>query len=399
MFEFGFKRKLFLRIFSVIMTVSFFCIMGFSNCFAISDYDRAMIFSEYVIDDLNNSKLNLDESLKVDSSKFSTCFKEVRVYDEKKQLTKDNIVEQEVYKDIKKTVDKLVSGIDENDNVKKASAIYEWIAKNIKYDHYSEKFSKSEEIATQSAFCTFKYKKAICDGFSQLLQMMMRLAGIPCKYVLSISQKNNNTNQAGNHAFNVIYLNDGQRTGWTLLDSTWASCALHDENKQGDDSEILNKFFPALDKNKSLKESNTSIMSMESHKIKHIGDDYSINQSEKFGDDEILMSSYIGDLRLMYIPGKLKSFNGFCIKISNELSKFNIPIFFKYEKYRFYTALEVIVEGNVEIDFNKCDKDILDDIKDKLNFDRSNKYKFDQKDNNIVVDKTSGKEVFNFSKI
>ncbi len=400
MFEFGFKRKLFLRVFSVIMTVSLFCNIGFSNCFAISDYDRAMMFSEYVIDNLNNSKLDLDESLKVDSSEFSTCFTEVRVYDDdKKQLIKDNIVEQEVYKDIKETVDKLVSGIDKKSDTEKAAAIYGWVAKNIKYDYYSEKLSKSEEMATQSAFCAFKYKKAICDGFSRLLQMMMRLAGIPCKYVLSILHKNQKTNEVSNHAFNVIYLNDGERTGWTLLDSTWASCALHDENKKDDDGEILNKFFPALDKNKSLKESNMSIMSMRSHKIKYIGDDYYTNQAEEFGDDKILMSSYIGNLKLDYIPGPLTRDNGFCIKIPNELSKFNIPICFNYQEIRFDTALEVIVEGNVEIDFNKCDKEILVDIKNKLNFDGSNKYKFDEENNNRVLDKNSGNLVFDFSKI
>lgn len=403
MFEFGFKRKLLLRIFSVIMTVALFCNIGFSNCFAINeqlDNYRAMIFSEYVIDKLDNSELNLTESLKVDSSNFSTYSKEVCVYNgEKKQLIKDNIIESEVYKDIKKTVDKLVAGIDENDTLKKAAAIYEWVAKNIKYDHYSEKFSKSEKMATQNAFCAFKYKKAICIGFSQLLQMMMRLAGIPCKNVVSILQKNKKTNKVGNHAFNVIYLNDRQRSGWTLLDSTWASCALHDENKKNDDSKILNKFFPALDNNKSFKKSNTSIMSMRSHKIQHIGDDYSIKQSEKFGDDEILMCSYIGNLRLMYIPGQLKRSNGYSIEISDGLSRFDVPIFFKYEENRFYTAPEIIVEGNVEIDFNKCDKDMLDDIKDKLNFDESNRYKFDEKDKNIIVDRKSGEEVFNFRTI
>lgn len=400
MFELSFKRKLLLRVFSVIMTVSLFCNIGFSNVIAISDYDRVMTFSEYVLDRLNSSKLDLYESLKVDSTEFSTCFKEVRVYDDdKKQLIEDNIVEKEVYKDIKETVDKLVSGIDKKSDTEKAAAIYGWVAKNIQYDYYSEKVSKSEEMATQSAFCAFKYKKAICDGFSRLLQMMMRLAGIPCKYVLSILQKNDTTNQVGNHAFNVIYLNDGQRTGWTLLDSTWASCALHDKNKQDDDSEILNKFFPALDKNKSLKESNTSIMNMKSHKIQHIGDDYSIKQSEKFGDDEILMCSYIGNLRLMYIPGRLKRSNGYSIEISDGLSKFDVPIFFKYEQNRFYTSSEIIVEGNVEIDFNKCDKNILDDIKDKLNFDGSNKYKFDEKDNNRVLDKNSGNLVFDFSTV
>lgn len=34
----------------------------------------------------------------------------------KKQLIKDNIIEQEIYKDTQKTVDKLVTEIDDNDN-------------------------------------------------------------------------------------------------------------------------------------------------------------------------------------------------------------------------------------------------------------------------------------------
>lgn len=87
-FEFSFKRKVLLRVFSIIMAVSLFGNIGFSNCFAISDYDRAMIFSEYVIDKLNNSKLNLTESLKVDSSKFSAYFKEGCVYDDEKTINK-----------------------------------------------------------------------------------------------------------------------------------------------------------------------------------------------------------------------------------------------------------------------------------------------------------------------
>ena len=101
----------------------------------------------------------------------------------------------------------------------------------------------------------------------------------------------------------------------------------------------------------------------------------------------------------MYIPGQLKRSNGYSIEISDGLSRFDVPIFFKYEENRFYTATEIIVEGNVEIDFNKCDKDILDDIKDKLNFDESNRYKFDEKDKNIIVDRKSGEEVFNFRTI
>ena len=59
---------------------------------------------------------------------------------------------------------------------------------------------------------------------------------------------------------------------------------------------------------------------------------------------------------------------------------------------------EIKVEGNVEIDFNESKSDILKEIKDKLNFEKSNKYKFDEKDKNKVLDKVTDKEVFDFSK-
>lgn len=98
----------------------------------------------------------------------------------------------------------------------------------------------------------------------------------------------------------------------------------------------------------------------------------------------------------MYIPGQLKRSNGYSIEIFDGLARFDVPIFFEYEENRFYMEPAIIVQGNVKIDFNKCYKNILDDIKNKFNFGGSNKYKFDK---NIVVDKISGKEVFNFSNI
>lgn len=437
MFEFYFKRKVLLKIVSIIMTVSLFLTMGFSNCLAISDYDRAMLYSEYVIDQLD--KVDLGESLKIDTSEISIYPKKVYKYDDKKiinknetkELIEDEIIEQDVYKEIEKTVKDLTSENNKND-LDKAAAIYEWVSQNVEFDYDTERLSAK---ATQSPFCAFRYKKAVCSGFSKLLRMMMRLAGIPCRFVLGISVKDKDTGKVEHHSYNAVYLKNEERNGWTLLDSSWASCCLHDKNKKDSDSEILEKFFPALDKNKSLKKSNSSIISMRGHQIRCVKDDCFIDQSESFGTGAILMSSYIGNLRLWYIPptpaesdlysdsddedsdekitdeSTLSSDNEkilvnqktskqkYNITIFNEISQFKTPIFFKGPELAFQIAKKVFVEGNVEIDFKACDKEILREINNKLDFTRSNKYKFDENNKNIVVDKTSGKEVFNFSKI
>lgn len=414
MFEFYFKRKVLLKIVSITMTVSLFLTMGFSNCLAVYD-DVAMIYGEYVIDQLE--EISLGESIEINSDQFWSTPIPVRRYDDKpitnKKLIDDEIIERDVYKDIENTVEKLMSTLDEKTDIKKAAVIYEWVARNIKYDYDSANLSKA---ATQNAFCAFKYNKSMCDGFSKLLQIMMHLAGVRCKIVMSHPK---NSKMSSGHAFNAIYLKDGKRTGWTLLDSTWASCGIHDKNKKNDDREILKRFFPALDKNRSLKESNKSIMCMDSHQVKCIKDDIGVDgHAENFGKDAIMMSLYVGHLRLMYIPhdyqvpietagdsdddesaNEPKIYKGYIIKISDELSKFKTPIFFRNKKENFKMAETVVVDGNVEIDFDECDKKILREIKDKLDFTRSNKYEFDENNKNIVVDKTSRKEVFNFSKI
>lgn len=379
----------------------------------------------------------LDRKTKISTEIYSRIFDEnicnyektISRYDDSHNLIEDIICERDVYDDIKKTVYSLIYGIDESNEFEKASVIYKWVAENINYDHDSEKFS---EMATQNVFCTFKYKKAVCSGYACLLQMMMKLANIPCGYVSSIANlktssqnkelnvdiKNNGENKAS-HAFNVIYLKDGtdNRTGWTLIDSTWASNKLHYPNSQIDKNKIFEEFFPALNKNKSFKSANDILMNMKDHQIKCVKcDSNNLEYSVCYGDDKICMTSDGLNFKLMYVPagpkisdiesdseseneddvGALKS--KYTIAISNELSKFKVPVFFYDNLQAFKYATKVIVEGDVEIDFKESKKAILDEIKDILSFEKSNKYKFDEKDSNKVLDKVTGKEVFDFSK-
>ncbi len=426
MFGFNLKRKLW-KILVFITTFLVFANMSLMNCFANPDDTAASMFSEYVIEQFDQiTKKSKGSYVEIFDDDICNYEKTIFRYDDRHSLIEDSICEREVYNDIKKTVDSLISKIDKSNDLEKASVIYKWVAENINYDHDSQELP---EMATQNAFCAFKYKKAVCAGYSCLLQMMMKLANIPCGYVSSIANsKTNRQNKELNvdiknyekdrvaHAFNVIYLKDetNQRTGWTLIDSTWASDKLHQPNSLKDKNEIFEKFFPALNKNTSFKDANEILINMKDHKIKCIKCNSDIlNCSVSYGNDNIWMTSDESNLKLMYIPWgpqismdsddedieeEIKSSNEYKIIITEDLSKFKVPIFFYKNEEAFNYAKEVIIEGNVEIDFNESKSNILKEIKDKLNFEKSNKYKFDEKDKNKILDKVTGEEVFDFSK-
>lgn len=407
--------------------------MGFSTCFANQDNIAASIFSEYVMEELDQrTKTGTDAYVRIFDENICNYKKTILRYDDNHNLIEDSICERSTYDDIKKTVENLMSKTDKSNDLEKASAIYKWIAENIRYDYDSENFLT---MATQDAFCAFKYKKAVCAGYACLLQIMMKMANIPCGYVSSIANsktnsqnkelnvdiKNDGQNKAS-HAFNVVYLKDGteQRTGWTLIDSTWASNGLCQSNGQNNVNKILETFFPALNKKTSFKSANYSIMNMRDHQIKCVKcNSNNLDYSVDYGDDKIWMTSDELNLKLMYIPRgpqmsiddmesddsddeeidkEIKSKKEYKIIIPGNLSKFKIPIFFSDNLEKFQLATTVFIEGDVELDFNESKNDILDEIKDKLNFEKSNKYKFDEKDKNKVLDKVTGKEIFDFSK-
>ena len=103
-----------------------------------------------------------------------------------------------------------------------AKAIYRWVAKNI---HFSQggfsMYNYQTSLAPQDAFFVFATRRAVCEGYSRLTQLMMNMADIPCVYLGSIMGRGENCG----HAFNAVYLDDGitQRRGWTLIDTTWGA--------------------------------------------------------------------------------------------------------------------------------------------------------------------------------
>lgn len=112
---------------------------------------------------------------------------------------------EEEEKEIKSFLDENIIK-DEKDDYQKAKRIYEWIMKNIKYA------SPQDQNIGLKPYDVFKYKVAVCGGYSNLYKAMLNLVGIPSVLVTG------NTS-AGAHEWNMVYV-DGK---WFFSDSTWGS--------------------------------------------------------------------------------------------------------------------------------------------------------------------------------
>lgn len=106
------------------------------------------------------------------------------------------------YEEIGTLVDELVK--DATTEKDKMQAIYGWITKNVKYDNKGEN-------KEQSAYYTYKYHVANCQGYSNLMNTMCHWAGLNCFNV-------NGFVTAGKlgHAWNYVRA-DGK---WYVMDST-----------------------------------------------------------------------------------------------------------------------------------------------------------------------------------
>lgn len=95
---------------------------------------------------------------------------------------------------------------DEKDDYRKAKKIYEWITKNIRYAR------PQDQNVGLRPYDVFKYKVAVCGGYSNLYKAMLNLAGIPAILVTGDTT-------SGAHAWNMLYT-DGK---WFFSDSTWGT--------------------------------------------------------------------------------------------------------------------------------------------------------------------------------
>jgi len=111
---------------------------------------------------------------------------------------------------VKKAVE-LTKGTD--DIAQKAKILWDYMAKNHKYDY--KKLSSIRSGYVPSVDATYRDKTGICYDFSSLFAAMLRSQGIPAKLVKGYAPKYAN----GYHAWNEVY--DAKIQQWVVIDSTY----------------------------------------------------------------------------------------------------------------------------------------------------------------------------------
>ncbi len=109
----------------------------------------------------------------------------------------------------------------------RARAYYTWIALNISYDveHMKELdlmqlFSVSGETsANQKGLAVIKNKKAVCEGYSNLMVDLCTASSIPCFMVCGNTKTPSGDIPQILHAWNVLRID----SAWVMLDITWSS--------------------------------------------------------------------------------------------------------------------------------------------------------------------------------
>ncbi len=127
----------------------------------------------------------------------------------------------------------------------RARAYYTWIALNISYDveHLNELnlmqiFSINNIISTgQKSLDVLKSKKAVCEGYSNLMVDFCKASSIPCFLVCGYVKTPEGNIPEMLHAWNVLRVD----SAWALLDITWSSGYLNQENKYV--KRFSNKYF------------------------------------------------------------------------------------------------------------------------------------------------------------
>lgn len=118
-------------------------------------------------------------------------------------------------------------------DLEKTRCIYQWIIRNITYDHKA--FKKGNKRVNRNIDDILKRKKAICWGYASLFKAMCAEVDLPCEIIsgygrTSLIEKVDL--ERPNHAWNSVKID----SSWFLLDATW------DSGVQGKESDFKNQF-------------------------------------------------------------------------------------------------------------------------------------------------------------
>lgn len=136
---------------------------------------------------------------------------------------------------------KITEGL--TDDYSKALKVHDWIARNIYYDYDAY---NTKQYGALTAIDVYNSKRTVCAGYADLYKELMRILGIPCKYVSGIalnegvfSDWSDYADNKINHAWNEVYA-DGR---WIVLDVTWDSPNKYVNGVKSTKGEVLHTYF------------------------------------------------------------------------------------------------------------------------------------------------------------
>ncbi|MDA3894137.1 MAG: hypothetical protein PF517_20955 [Salinivirgaceae bacterium] len=124
-------------------------------------------------------------------------------------------------KSAQKTVETLANYLNEGatSDLEKVRAYYVWLTHNIVYD--TKTFFSNNPNPKTSAADALKYKRAICQGYSELFKALCDYSNIPCVLISGYSKgygySPNKKITNADHAWNVVFVENK----WQLIDATW----------------------------------------------------------------------------------------------------------------------------------------------------------------------------------
>ena len=135
-------------------------------------------------------------------------------------------------KSIEKNPDQLVSYFEEiaETDLEKARAIYVWLAENISYD---AKSINKNKFGDNSALGVLKSRKAVCQGYAKLFDLLGNKMGLNIQFVSGYSKNDvqeeswDFDGEEGDHAWNVIKIDDE----WRVFDATWGAGNGNDDTR------------------------------------------------------------------------------------------------------------------------------------------------------------------------
>ncbi|QSX06501.1 transglutaminase domain-containing protein [Sedimentibacter sp. zth1] len=144
-----------------------------------------------------------------------------------------NCLHSDFESELKDLVNNIIKGA--KSDYEKAYLIHNWVSENIYYnlDYY---YNQLTEDIVYDTISVIKERTTVCEGYANLTNDLMRIAGIPSikvtGYALGMSTNgawNESTEKISdsNHAWNEVFI-DGK---WIMIDTTWDSGNDYTDNK------------------------------------------------------------------------------------------------------------------------------------------------------------------------